>query len=93
MENANLSGTTFMAGTGSVVDREGAHSTTRVFPVLTQEQLDAALADPSNPPVLPDGLNDARNGQPLSWKTETRGRAWSAYRERLKQAGVRDHEW
>ena len=93
MEHANLSGTTFGPDTRVVVYREGVPSTTRVFPVLTQEQLDAALADPSNPPVLPDGLNDARDGQPVSWKTETRGRAWSAYRERLKQAGVRDHEW
>ena len=84
LEYADLSGTKFRMGTRVSVNREGVSSSTRVFPILTQTQLDAALADPSNPPVLPPGLTDARDGRPLSWKTELRGHAWSSYRERLK---------
>lgn len=39
---------------------------------LTQEQLDAAVADPEWPPLL-DGLKDAATDEPLVWRGETPG--------------------
>ena len=55
LDDANLSGAEF-----SMDDGEAAATG------LTQAQLDAACADPDNPPKL-DGVVDAETGEPLVW--------------------------
>ena len=74
LRNANLSkallqGTAFAGTTLENAVLTGALFGTKagVASGLTQEQLDTALADPENPPVL-DGVVDAKTGQPLVWK-------------------------
>ncbi len=61
LQNANLSGTDFCG-----ID---ANSQEYGEPAcgLTQMQLDAARADPDNPPKL-DGVLDATTGKPLVWR-------------------------
>ena len=45
----------------------------QIFAVLTQRQLDGAVADPHNPPTIAFGTIDVETGEPLAW----RGRAAS----------------
>ena len=83
LQNTDLSGATFGTGTRSSTDAHGRHSSKTIHPILTQAQLDSALADPEKPPVLPPGTIDPVDGQALAWDTEARGKAWFEYRERL----------
>ena len=81
LDYADLSGATFRTGTRSSTDAQGGHSSNTIYPILTQDQLDSALADPTRPPVLPHGTIDAVDGRALAWDAEARGMAWAEYRE------------
>jgi len=88
LENTDLSGAKFRTATRSTFDhRSGAHSSTKLYPVLTQQQLDAAIADPANPPGLPAGIADAMTGRALVWRTDERGSAWAAYQRLVADSG------
>lgn len=62
---ANLTGANFLGA-----DISGAIFSDRLEgPVigLTQAQIDSAMADPDDPPIL-DGVLDAETGEPLVWR-------------------------
>lgn len=44
---------------------------------ITQQQLDMAMADPDNVPILAEGMIDIITGNPLEWNKELSGRWWS----------------
>ena len=86
LEKTDLSGAKFGTGTRSTIDsRSGVHSSTKLYPVMTQGLLDSAIADPTNPPILPAGITDASTGRALTWRTQERGDVWRAHREMLEE--------
>ncbi len=88
LENTDLSGAKFSTATRSAFDhRSGTRSSTKLYPVLTQQQLDSAIADPANPPGLPAGIADAMTGRALVWRTDERGSAWAAYQRLVAGSG------
>ena len=89
LKDADISGATIQAGS---VERHVFDPTMRRdvimprCPVLTQSQLDTAIADPSRPPVLSFQAAEAPTCLPLTWKREERGNAWKAHRRRHCQS-------
>ena len=87
LNNADLSGASFQpAAPGSRVlnpamrrDRSNARC-----PLLTQAQLDSAIANPANPPVLSSQSTQTGSCPKLAWKTDHRGRAWTAHQHSAK---------
>ena len=87
LKKADLSGAKFGTATRSTIDtRTGARSSTEVYPAVTQDALDTAIADPGNPPVLPAGAVDPITGRPLLWRGEERGRAWTEHRKLMSES-------
>ena len=64
---AVLSGTKFGTATRSTPTAEGWKSET-LYCLLTQAQLDEALAHPDFPPIIEAGTLDVETGQPLEWR-------------------------
>ena len=83
LDDADLSGTTFVTEIRVTTDAQGRHSSTTIYPILTQHQMHSAIADPTRPPTLPPNTIDAVDGHELTWDTEARGKAWSEYRRGL----------
>ena len=83
LKNADISGTTIQPGS---LKRHVFDPTMRSdaimprCPVLTQSQLDSAIANPSRPPVLLSQAANAPTCLPLTWKREERGNAWKVHR-------------
>ena len=83
LKNADISGATIQAGS---FERHVFDPTMRrdaIMPrctVLTQSQLDTAIANPSKPPVLLSQAANAPTCSPLKWKREERGNVWKAHR-------------
>ena len=85
LTQTDMSKVKFTTGTRSTWNPESGHrSSTTLYPRITQEQLDAAIADPANPPIWPDGLTDPTTGTTLLWKMEERGAAWETHRKRME---------
>ena len=72
LQNTNLTGANFAAVSGSrrEVSPTGEEYNTQflTFAKLTQGQLDLAVADPDNPPTIPDGTVDIETGEQLVWR-------------------------
>ena len=86
LEKSDLSGAKFGTGTRSTTNsRSGVRSSTKLYPAVTQESLDFAIADPTNPPLLPAGITDVTTGRPLVWKTQERGKAWREHRRMMEE--------
>ncbi len=91
LEKTDLSGVTFGTAIRSTIDPvSGTRSRTKLYPIVTQDQLDSAIANPSNPPLLPTGLTDPTNGQALVWRIGERGIAWTAHRKLMEEALLPD---
>ena len=87
LENADLSGARFATSTRVSTDNQSGKSiSTEVYPVVSQKAMDAAIADPNDPPILPTGMQDTATGQPLVWKIEERGAAWKERRALLDES-------
>ena len=67
LQRAVLSGTKFGTATRSTRTAEGWKTET-VYCLLTQAQLDEALAHPDFPPIIEAGTLDVETGQPLEWR-------------------------
>ena len=84
LAHADISGVKFTTGLRSSADpRTGRRTSTTLYPRITQEQLDSAIADPANPPGWPDRLTDPTTGNALRWKSTERGIAWKTHRDRI----------
>ena len=87
LKNANLSGVRFQsAAPGSRVLNPGTRRNRAKArcPLLTQTQLDSAIANPANPPVLSSLTTQTVNCPKLAWKTDDRGRAWTEHQRSAK---------
>lgn len=87
LNNADLSGVRFQPGVpDSRVLYTGMPSKRSVprCPVMTQAQLDSAIANPANPPLLPTQTAPTEDCRDLVWKTNDRGEAWAARRRSAK---------
>lgn len=81
----DISGVKFGMGSRSTRDgHTGLWSSTKLYPRITQKQLDSAIADPSNPPSWPDGLTDPSAGTTLLWNARERGTAWKTHRNNME---------
>ena len=67
MWRADLSGTKFRTATRVTRSNAGAREET-LYCLLTQPQLDEALAHPDNPPEIETGTVDAETGKALVWR-------------------------
>ena len=90
LDNADLSDARFGTATKVVIQEPGNRVVTTIYPIVTQQAINAAIADPNAPPVLPAGMQDPRTGRTVEWKLEERGDAWKAYRREMYMSG-RDH--
>lgn len=71
LSNANLAGTNLTGTDFSPSRPDGDASPAHG---LTQGQLDQAIADPGNPPIL-EGALDSETNEPLSWRGDSEGQS------------------
>ena len=87
LELADLSGATITPGRR--MKPNGEMDEEEVPCLLTQEQLNQALADPEHPPQIHSGSTDARSGLKLVWSEEHGVRNWKRLQAQLEAERAR----
>ena len=84
LNDADLSGTSFSQGRRRILDQEtGKPMNVLTYSRVTQRQLDQAIANPDDPPVIPVGTPDIETGEPIVWNDELCGDRWIEWQKIL----------
>ena len=66
-----------------VTQRVAVPTGERVYCRVTQRQLDAAIADPNDPPDIAEGTTDIKTGKPIVWNRDFCGDRWIEQQKNL----------
>lgn len=84
LNDADLSGTRFSQGRDLILDQEtGKPMNVPTYSRVTQRQLNQAIANPDDPPVIPVGTPDIETGELIVWNDELCGDRWIEWQKSL----------